>query len=577
MVMEMWPYPFSELQWAAFVPPIKSRLQKIKQEKTVSRIFAKDYTLWKPLPNEIVNRLGWLDSPKQMKEEISTLKAFAQRMQRDGFEVACLLGMGGSSLAPELFSKVFGKARGFLDLLVLDSTDPDWIAYLEDKLSQQDTLFIVSTKSGTTAETLAFFKYFFNKISQVKGRKESGKHFVAITDPGSPLEEIASRYCFRKIFLNNPDIGGRYSALSFFGLVPASLLGMDLEKLLDKAILMQRLCSDENPEYNPAVLLGVYLGEFALLGRDKVTFFFDPPHLSSFGDWVEQLIAESTGKEGKGILPVVTEKPLKPENYGNDRTFVFVESEGSSLFQDFKEELKQNGHPLLSFQIGDLYDIGGLFFLWEMAVALAGHILQINPFDQPNVESTKVFTRELIDSYLREGKLPQEEHLFEENGISVFGDWPADSLEEVMFCFLKEVTPGGYIAIQAFVAPFEETKKELEEIAFLLQQLSGVAVTVGFGPRFLHSTGQLHKGDAGKGVFLQFFAENQNDMVIPEIDSQSRSTGALTFSILKKAQALGDRMALREAKRKVLGMQLKTIEDLLVLKKLLCKLLDKGC
>ena len=576
MVIRMWPFPFVEIHLGNLEAQIERRFHMIEQEKVVSRIFAKDYTLWKPFPKEIANRLGWLDSPEQMKKEIGALESFVKQLQREGFRSAFLLGMGGSSLAPELFSKVFGKKKGFLDLLVLDSTDPDWIVYLENKLSYENTLFIVSTKSGTTVETLAFFKYFFHKVSREKGER-AGKHFVAITDPGSPLQEIASRYHFRKTFLNNPNIGGRYSALSYFGLLPASVLGIDLGKLLDKAILMRKLCSDENPEYNPAVLLGVYLGELALLGKNKVTFFFDPPYLSSFGDWVEQLIAESIGKEGRGILPVVIERPLLPKDYGKDRAFVFVEDMKSLLFRDFKEGLKRYGHPFLSLKVESLYDIGGLFFLWEMAVALAGHILQINPFDQPNVESTKVFTRELIDSYLKEGKLLQEEHLFEKNGISVFGDWPGNSLEEVMCYFLKEVAPGGYIAIQAFVAPFEETKKELEEIASLLQQLSGVAVTVGFGPRFLHSTGQLHKGDAGEGVFLQLFAENQNDMAIPEIDSQPHLTGALTFSIFKKAQALGDRMALREAERKVLGMQLKTIESLSGLKKMLYKLLDKGC
>jgi hypothetical protein len=412
---------------------------------------------------------------------------------------------------------------------------------------------------------------------QLKG-KEAGKHFVAITDPGSPLEEVASRYLFRKVFLNNPDIGGRYSALSFFGLVPASLLGIDLGKLLDRATLMREFCSNDNSERNPAVVLATYLGELALLGRDKAIFFFDPPSLSSFGDWIEQLIAESTGKEGKGILPVVTEKALKPEDYGSDRAFIFIESAEGSLFQDFKESLRHSGHPVLSLRIRDFYDIGGLFFLWEMAVALAGHILQINPFDQPNVESTKAFTRALINDYVKKGKLSQERPLFEEDGVSIFGNWPGRSCEEVMRNFVKEVNTGGYIAVQAFIAPFENIKRELEEIAFLLQKISGVAVTIGFGPRFLHSTGQLHKGDAGKGIFLQFLTENQNDLVIPELETESRSltVSRLTFSVLKKAQALGDREALREAGRKVLGIQLERAENLLTVKKVLHALLAEG-
>ncbi|MDI3531424.1 MAG: transaldolase / glucose-6-phosphate isomerase [Candidatus Atribacteria bacterium] len=577
VVVAMWPYPFSEIYWGNFEQQVKNRFQKMQQERVVSRLFAKDYTLWKPSPEEITNRLGWLDSPEQMKKEIKTLKAFAEELQKEGFKVACLLGMGGSSLAPEMFSKVFGKAGGFLDLLVLDSTDPDWIAYLENKLPCENTVFIVSTKSGTTAETLAFFRYFFHKLLQLKG-KEAGKHFVAITDPGSPLEEVASRYLFRKVFLNNPDIGGRYSALSFFGLVSASLLGIDLGKLLDRATLMRGFCSSDNSERNPAVVLATYLGELALLGRDKATFFFDPPSLSSFGDWIEQLIAESTGKEGKGILPVVTEKALKPEDYGSDRAFIFIEGAEGSLFQDFKESLRHSGHPVLSLRIGDFYDIGGLFFLWEMAVALAGHILQINPFDQPNVESTKAFTRALINDYMKKGKLSQERPLFEEDGVSIFGNWPGRSCKEVMRNFVKEVNTGGYIAVQAFIAPFENIKRELEEIAFLLQKISGVAVTIGFGPRFLHSTGQLHKGDAGKGIFLQFLTENQNDLVIPELETESRSltVSRLTFSVLKKAQALGDREALREAGRKVLGIQLERAENLLTVKKVLHALLAEG-
>ncbi|MBT8491276.1 MAG: glucose-6-phosphate isomerase, partial [Deltaproteobacteria bacterium] len=372
-------------------------LTELRNDKIMARIWAHDHTVWKPEPDEITNRLGWLHSADVMADTIQRLNEFTDTVRSDGYTQVLLLGMGGSSLAPEVFSKTFGNQTGYLDLAVLDSTDPDAVLMHAERLDPSRTLLIVSTKSGGTVETLSFFKFFYNWVVNSLGTERAGEHFIAITDPGSSLADLAERYQFRAIFLNDPNIGGRYSALSYFGLVPAALIGMDVKRLLDRALRMSSNCESCNCPIdgnNVGARLGVVLGEMAKAGRDKVTIIASPA-VESFGDWAEQLIAESTGKEGKGILPVVGEKLGTPDNYGDDRLFVYLRLDGDSVYDESMGELEKHGYPMVVINLHDQYDLGKQFFLWEMAIAVAGHRMNINPFDQPNVESAKVLARRM--------------------------------------------------------------------------------------------------------------------------------------------------------------------------------------
>jgi len=459
-----------------------------------------------------------------------------------GYTQVLLLGMGGSSLAPEVFRKTFGVKKGFLDLAVLDSTDPGAVHHHEKSLDLGKTLFIVSTKSGGTVETLSFFKYFYNKMIEAVGKEDAGKHFIAITDPGSKLEELASTFDFRKIFLNDPNIGGRYSALSFFGLVPAALIGVDLHSLLERAITMACNCESCNCPVNGNNLgaqLGTILGESAKAGKDKVTFIMSPS-IDSFGDWVEQLIAESTGKNEKGILPVVGEPVGAPDVYGDDRLFVYLKLEDDNANDTAVDNLAKAGHPVLRVVLRDLYDLGAQIFLWEMATIVAGQRLGINPFDQPNVETAKVIAREMVTAYHKEGALPKSE--------------PAPFDATTLKDFLSSAKPGDYFAVQAYITPTKEINAALQELRLILRDTYRLATTIGFGPRFLHSTGQLHKGDAGSGLFIQLTSTSMDDAAIPdEPDSQNSS---MTFGILKTTQALGDKKALLDAGRRVVHFQL---------------------
>lgn len=371
---------------------IDTALRDLRENDILARIWSHDHTVWKPEPTEITNRLGWLHSPEVMSKAIPEINAFVDEIRAEGFTHALLLGMGGSSLAPEVFRFTFGVQAGYLDLAVLDSTDPGAVLAHANRLDPASTLFIVSTKSGGTVETFSFFKYFYNWTSEKIGETKAGKHFVAITDPGSGLADTAKKYNFRKTFINDPNIGGRYSALSYFGLVPAALIGMDLKLLLGRASAMAQFSKGIAPsqiEGNSPARLGATLGELAVQGRDKVTLIASPP-IKYFGAWAEQLIAESTGKEGKGILPVDGEEVGAPSVYGNDRLFVYLRLEGDSTFDQKVETLLEAGHPVVQLDLQDLYDLGGEFFRWEIATIIASRRLEINPFDQPNVESAKI-------------------------------------------------------------------------------------------------------------------------------------------------------------------------------------------
>jgi glucose-6-phosphate isomerase len=504
----------------------------------MTRIWEHDHTVWKPDSAEITNRLGWLHSAENMFEEIPHIQEFTKNILADGINRIVLLGMGGSSLAPEVFSKSFGIGPGYLDLTVLDSTDPEAIKAVESDLNLSKTLFIVATKSGGTVETLSLFRYFYNLVQEELGSKIAGNHFIGITDPESKLEALANEYNFREIFLNDPNIGGRYSALSYFGLVPAGLIGLNLNLLLERSLT--GLCSCENcdcalDDNNYGAQLGAILGSLASQGRDKLTLFTSP-EISSFGNWVEQLIAESTGKEGKGILPVVGEDPGDPGVYGADRLFVFLSLDDDPARDGYIRSLTEAGHPVVWIQLDDLYDLGGQFFLWEIATAVAGHILEINPFDQPNVESAKILARKMVTEYQVTGKLP-------DLALNQFKS-------EELFAFIDQnLAEGGYIALQAYLHPTEEIHSWLQKLRLSLRDKYQAATTVGYGPRFLHSTGQLHKGDAGKGVFIQIISQLDQDLPIP--DQAGNPSSSIGFEVLKQTQAQGDAQALSEAGRNV--------------------------
>ncbi len=518
-------------------PAIDAAVVKMKQDRVVERIWAHDYTVWKPQPTEIVNRLGWLHLPEAMPAEIVRLEAFAREIRAAGHTQVLLLGMGGSSLAPEVLSRVVGQFATSPYLAVLDSTDPGAVLAHADRLDPARTLFIVSTKSGSTVETFSFFKFFYNRAADALGADRTGEHFVAITDPGSGLAETAERYRFRATFLNDPNIGGRFSALSHFGLVPAVLVGIDLRLLLERAQVMAAECRQADD--NPGLILGAVLGVLAQAGRDKVTFAISPA-IASFGDWVEQLIAESTGKEGVGILPVVGEPLGAPEVYGDDRLFVHLKLADDATHDTALQALEAAGHPVVRLALRDLYDLGGQFFLWEFATAVAGHLLGINPFDQPDVESAKALARQMMAEYKEKGTLPAVESA-PLNAAALNG-------------FLAQGRPGDYIALQAYLQPTPETDAALAALRLRLRDRYRLATTVGYGPRFLHSTGQLHKGDGGNGLFIQFTADDAQDVAIP--DEAGTPQSSITFGVLKAAQALGDRQALLDAGRRVIRFHL---------------------
>lgn len=528
----------------AYKASVDGSLLQVREERVMDCIWERDYTVWKSKPTEITNRLGWLESPAMMCEHAAHFRSFVDAIKVEGFEQVLLLGMGGSSLAPEVFSKIFSDPSKGLKkgLSILDSTDPQAVRAAEKSLDLAKTLFIVSTKSGGTVETFSFFKYFYNRVAERVGAENAGKHFIAITDPGSRLADTAAQYCFRETFLNNPNIGGRYSALTYFGLIPAALVGVDVDRLLDRAQVMTCNtdgCNCPVDGNNFGGQLGTVIGELAKAGRDKLTFVLSPK-IESFGDWVEQLIAESTGKEGKGILPVVGELLGKPEVYGDDRAFVYLKLAGDSTHDEKIQALENAGHPIIRLLLDDEYDLGGQFFLWEMATAVAGSRLGINPFDQPNVEAAKILARKMVAEFTEKGALPKTEST------------PLSS--SALKDFLAQAGPGAYVAIQAYIQPTADTDRVLHEFRTRLRDATKLATTLGYGPRFLHSTGQLHKGDAGKGLFIQLTTQAVDDVTIP--DEAGKSAWMLTFGTLKAAQVMGDGQALRDERRKVIHFDL---------------------
>jgi len=535
---------------------VNAVFRRLEANDIVRRIRERDYTLWKPDPDEIENRLGWFDSPRVMLDAVDDITAFAHEIRKEGFTDVLLLGMGGSSLAPEMMARVFGTRAGYPVLAVCDSTDPEAILFHAEKKELTSTLFIVATKSGTTVETISFFKYFYTRLAEQLDAGDVGKHFVAITDRGSALEKLAERYKFRRTFFNDETIGGRYSALSYFGLVPAALVGIDIKKILLLAGKMRDAYDPggEAPsDADPGMVVGVAMGALAARGVNKITFVTSPD-IAPFGAWVEQLIAESTGKEGKGILPVIDEIVGDPSRYGRDRFFVHLSLNGDETRDGMVAALADEGFPVMRCKLGDRYDIGGEFFLWELATAIAGHCLGINPFNQPDVESAKVQAWEAVSAYQETGLLPAEEPTNTFDGIQVYGGRPADSLGGALATVLRGCEKGDYIAVQAYLNPHAGYDSLLEEMRNSILDKCRIATTIAYGPRFLHSTGQLHKGDAGKGRFIQITAEDGRDVPIP--DTASEPGSSLTFGILKAAQAMGDRGALKTAGRRVIRCHL---------------------
>ncbi|MEW6323983.1 MAG: bifunctional transaldolase/phosoglucose isomerase [Nitrospirota bacterium] len=538
---------------------VQAKLNELRREGFVRRLWAKDPTLWHRDPAHqkiIVNALGWLHITEQQVHQLARIKQLAESIRDAGFKHILLLGMGGSSLCPEVFRMTFGVVPGFPELHVLDSTVPAQVRSFEQRVDLAKTLCIVSSKSGSTTEPLVFYQYFFDRMRRMKGDK-AGEHFIAITDPGSLLEKLARESRFREILPGVPEIGGRYSALSNFGIVPAAIMGVNVEHLLYRAERMRHSCdSVVPPEDNPGVVLGVTLGELAKRGRDKVTLVASPA-IGDLGAWLEQLIAESTGKEGKGIIPVDAEPLGPPEAYGNDRLFVYIRyAAGADQDQErMLAALERAGHPVVRIELSDLVNLGEEFFLWEMATATAGSMLGINAFDQPNVQESKDYTKNFLEEFKKTGRLPEEEPILAADGLRIYGDAAnrkalrgASTLEASLAAHLDRIRAGDYAALTAYVERTDATHQALQEMRLRIRDRKRVATTLGYGPRFLHSTGQLHKGGPNSGIFIQITADDAQDLPIPG--------EPYTFGVLKAAQALGDFLSLSTRSRRAIRIHL---------------------
>ena len=534
----------------------QARALAVSEDWADRAIGRRDPTVWSSeevVQRAIATRLGWLEAPFHFADETGELKAFAEALHEEGFTTAVLGGMGGSSLAPALLAHVFGTAPGATPVRVLDSTDPAAVAATLDDLDPVRTLFIVSTKSGTTAESLSFQAYQWERTAEALkavdvGRPtQPGDFMIAITDPDRSLRSIPHHDDLHEVFLNPPDVGGRYSALTYVGLVPGALLGIDLDELLQRARAMVVACGESDPARNPGLALGLAMGAFAKNGRDKLTFVIDR-ELAAFGPWVEQLIAESTGKHGVGIVPVDGEPLAAVAAYGNDRVFVRITLTGSagpdpsigSNVDDRLAELAAAGHPVVRIPVESKIDIGAEFVRWEVATALSGAVLQIDPFDQPNVEEAKTNTRAVIASFESGGG--------SEAGGEAQGVADEAALEGALSVALGKLAANGYASIQAYIDQTPARDAALSRIRTLLRDRTRRATTVGYGPRFLHSTGQLHKGGAPIGWFLQLVAEHPDDREIPG--------KAYTFGQLIDAQAIGDARTLEDHKLPVLRINL---------------------
>ncbi len=521
---------------------VEDRLENWKRDDVARRIWSKDHTVWfDEDPGEITDRLGWLELPKLMQKELNDLDALSDEIRDSGWTDVVLLGMGGSSLAPEVFQRTFGNAEGHPELTVVDTTHPDAVRDVEDQIDLEHTLFIVASKSGTTTETMSLFHYFWDRVSSII--EDPGQRFIANTDPGTPLEQLGLERNFRHVFRNPTDLGGRYSALAFFGLVPAAIIGMDVRTFLDRAWTLSESCSFCVPApENDALRLGAALGELARSGRDKLTFV-TTPSLSAFPDWLEQLIAESTGKEDRGIVPVAHEPQVHPSSYDDDRVFVFIthSEEVTDALDERRLQLKDEGHPVISIKLEDTYDLSQEIFRWELAISAAGAVMDIHPFNQPNVERAKELAREAMEKSSSGDEQMDIETLHAQEN--------ADAVTERLESDLAALSPRQYIALQAYVNPGEaEVEDRLNELRSVLLQRANRATTFGYGPRFLHSTGQLHKGGPNTGHFIQLVDDAAETVSVPEAD--------YSFNELIQAQSRGDYRALSGRDRSVTRIHL---------------------
>ena len=518
---------------------VEQRLRLWKENGFASRIWQKDPTIWTSdvSTKEITDRLGWLNLPDTMQDQIGDIKAFAEKVRHQDYKHVVLLGMGGSSLAPAVFQDTFGNSKGYPELSVLDSTHPAAIKSLGERIEPLKTLFLVSSKSGTTLETATLFSYFWDTVS--KQSHEAGKNFVAITDPGSPLEQLAKDRQFLSTFLAPPDVGGRYSAMTVFGLVPAALIGIDIDWILNRARQMAKACgSRSEPSENPGLMLGAILGELANAGRNKIAFVTDS-ELSAVPLWLEQLIAESTGKNGKGLVPVAGEITGPTEVYGQDRVFIELAlSHPGRKKPEIMESIASAGHPVLRINFDELADLGPEFYRWEVAVASAGAILGIHPFDQPDVQLAKDLAKKAMESA---GKTSRDSN----DTLSLSRK---AELLSALDTLLKQSRAGDYCALQAYLSPDPRISAGLEGIRNALRDRLHIATTVGYGPRFLHSTGQLHKGGPNTGIFIQFTDQTVDDLMVPGKN--------FSFSTLIRAQSEGDYQALKKRGRRILRINL---------------------
>ncbi len=518
---------------------VTKRLDVWQKENFGERLWRKDYTLWSdgPVP-EITDRMGWLNLPETSYELLDDLALFANEIRNEGFAHVVLLGMGGSSLAPDMFQHTFGNSSGYPRLIVLDSTHPAAVEAVRAKIDLRKSLFIVSSKSGTTIEPNSFYNYFWDLV--VKETKAPGKNFIAITDPGTPLEKLAHERKFRRVFRATSDVGGRYSALTAFGVVPAALIGMDVHRLLGQAwSITEASAFCIGTHSNPALVLGASLGELAMAGKDKVTFVTSPS-LSAFPSWLEQLIAESTGKDNKGIVPVAEEPLLSVAHYGNDRLFAYLrlENDANSELDAHVQKLETSGQSVIRIRLEEKYDIGQEIFRWEMAVAAAGAAMGIHPFNQPDVELAKKLARDTM----------KKENDSSKNSIEEISADGKKALHDAVAQWISSAEAGDYFGIQAYIAPTEQAHANLQSFRKELSVKTNLATTLGYGPRFLHSTGQLHKGGPNTGVFLQLVDIPKSDVPVPETD--------YSFRRLIHAQSVGDYLALKQRNRRVLRINL---------------------
>ncbi|HLZ51806.1 MAG TPA: bifunctional transaldolase/phosoglucose isomerase [Candidatus Acidoferrum sp.] len=534
---------------------VEASLQDWKKNGKAQRLWQKDASLWTGTDED--KWLGWLDITGQQLEGIEKLKQIAADIKKAAFKNALLLGMGGSSLCPEVLRLTFGKAAGYPDLHVLDSTDPAQIKAIEAKVDLSSTVCIVSSKSGSTLEPNIYKQYFFERVNAKVGQKEVGNRFMAITDPGSKMQRVAEKDKFRKILMGVPSIGGRYSALSNFGMAPAAVMGIDVSRFLKNTKQMVDACgADVDAGANPGILLGTILGIAANQGRDKLTIVTSKK-IFDLGAWLEQLIAESTGKSGKGIIPIDRERLSKHDVYGSDRVFAHLRLESDSDKEQSAsvDALAKAGHPVIRITIPDVYNLGQEFFRWEIATAVAGSIIGINAFNQPDVEASKVETRKLTEEYESSGKLPFESPFFKSEDAKLFADPKNTSALKggvTLVGYLKKhlarIGPGDYFALLGYITMNEEHEDALQAIRLAVRNNKKVATVLGFGPRFLHSTGQAYKGGPNSGVFLQITCDDAVDVLVPG--------QTYTFGVVKAAQARGDFAVLAERGRRALRVHL---------------------